>query len=461
MKPCDGIGGRAGAVLFLAVWAVCAPRPAGAQPERYVLDVRVDPERGHLSASARVSVQVADGASSISFDLHETFRILECAVDERPVRCTRTEPPPPGGAPASRKLTVELPSGSRRDLVHLAIRYEGKLRNLPSWGQPDAQGPFMDDALTPDRVELALYSAWYPSFGFGPTFDVDLDLAIPRGWGFTCIGVERHRQESSTETRTRWEARSVNDVVVVASPRLRSKEIETPAGRVVMHHTRLPGAFVLKEGRETERTLRLFTEVLGPPSGGGTVQHVYSPREWGQGFARPGLIVVSEGRVLRSLEEDPATSFLHDHAHEAGHFWWRFGAGQGDWINETFAEYFSLLAVRSLLGEDEFRKILDRERQDVRGLPADAPALAVVPFRNDGPGYTIRYHKGALMLDAFRRRLGDEPFFEACRRFYERIRGRSVGTSDFRAHWREGLGNDELLSAWLDSPGSAPVPPVQ
>jgi hypothetical protein len=461
MKPCDGIGGRVGSALLLAVAAVCASRPADAQPERYVLYVRLDPERGHLSASARVSVRLAEGASAISFDLHETFRILECTVDGEPVRCARVEPPPPGGAPTSRRVTAALPSGRGRELVHLEIRYEGRLRNLPSWGQPDAQGPFMDDALGPDRVELALYSAWYPSFGFGPTFDVDMDLAIPRGWGVTCIGVKRDRRESSSETTMRWEARSVNDVVVVASPRLRSKDIETSAGRVLIHHTRLPEGFLLKEGRETERTLRLFTEVLGESSGGRTVQHVYSPRDWGQGYARPGLIVVSEGRVLRSLEEDPDTSFLHGHAHEAAHFWWRFGAGQGDWINETFAEYFALLAVRSIQGEDEFRKILDREREDVRGLPADAPALAVVPFGNDGPGYTIRYHKGALMLDAFRRRLGDDVFLRACRRFYERIEGRSVGTPEFRAHWREVLGDDTLLSAWLDSPGNVPVLPLK
>jgi hypothetical protein len=459
MRPCDAIGGRVGSALFVAVAVVCASRPASAQPERYVLDVRLDPEHGHLSASARVSVRLADGASALSFDLHETFRILECTVDGEPVRCARVESPPGEGAPGTRRVTATLPSGPRRDLVRLEIRYEGRLRKLPSLGQPDAEGPFMDDALGPDRVELALYSAWYPSFGFGPVFDVDMNLAIPRGWGVTCIGRERDRRESSAETTTRWEARSVNDVVVVASPRLRSKDIDTSAGRILIHHTRLPEAFLLKEGRETEQTLRLFTGILGESSGGQTVQHVYSPRDWGQGYARPGLIVVSEGRVLRALKEDPETSFLQGHAHEAAHFWWRFGASQGDWINETFAEYFALLAVRTIQGEGEFREILDRERKDVRGLPADAPALAVVPFGNDGSGYTIRYHKGALMLDAFRRRLGDDAFLRACRRFYEKIEGRSVGTPDFRAHWREVLGDEKLLSAWLDSPGGVPIPP--
>jgi hypothetical protein len=92
--------------------------------------------------------------------------------------------------------------------VHLEIRYEGRLRSLPGWGQPHAEGPFMDDALGPDRVELALYSAWYPSFGFGPTFDVDMDLAIP------AAGSHPHWRERPSESpaeTTTLEARSVND----------------------------------------------------------------------------------------------------------------------------------------------------------------------------------------------------------------------------------------------------------
>ncbi len=92
-------------------------------------------------------------------------------------------------------------------------------------------------------------------------------------------------------------------------------------------------------------------------------------------------------------------------------------------------------------------------------LPDDAPAIALVPFDNSGHGYTIRYFKGALMLDAFRRHLGDEAFSRACRGFYEAIRGRKAGTADFRAYWAGVLGDDALLRAWLDSPGSLPLPP--
>jgi aminopeptidase N len=93
----------------------------------------------------------------------------------------------------------------------------------------------------------------------------------------------------------------------------------------------------------------------------------------------------------------------------------------------------------------------------VSALPDDAPAIAVVPADNSGDGYAIRYDKGALMLEAFRQRLGDRAFLQACRGFHEAIRGRKAGTSDFRAYWSAVLGEDTLLTSWLDSPGGRPV----
>jgi len=443
--------------FLLAVVGLAAPAE-GARPKRYALDVRVNPETRHVGVTGRVSVQLDKGESAFSFELHDAFRIGTCTIDGQSERCSPVQPGPEGGTTVSRRITVQLPKGVRGNLVDLEIAYAGEVRDRPSWGTPGADGPFMDDAVGPDRVELALYSSWYPSFGFGPTYDVELRVTVPRGWSVACIGDEEERHEAPEGTTTRWAAPSVNDVVIVGSPQLRSKDVTTSAGRVRISHTRLPETFLLREAREAERTLDLFARLLQESPGGRTVQHVYSPRRWGQGFARPGLIVMSEGRVLEALEKEPETSLLYGHAHEAAHFWWRFGSGQGDWINETFAEYFALIAVREIQGENVFQQALDERRQRVRALPADAPALAVVPAFGGGDGYTIRYEKGALMLEAFRSHLGDKVFFDTCRRFYERFKGRSAGTDDFRAFWSGAFKADALLRSWLDSPGRGPGP---
>jgi hypothetical protein len=440
--------------ILLSVGVVMADgsvASAGAVEVRgYALEVRLDPGRQHVGVDGRVSLHPGQGESAFSFGLHETFRISRCTIDGQSARCRR-----PGGN-GGREVSVELPQGTRPGVVDLELAYEGAIENRPGWGDPRGEGPFMDDSAGPDRVELAIYSNWYPVFGFGHVFDAELELGMPPGWGVTCIGQRIGGGEEGGAT-TRWEARAVNDLVIVASPGLRSKDVATAAGTVRIHHTRLPDRFLDRMAQETEQTLLLFSKLLGGASGDGVLQHVYSPRDWGQGFARPGLIVSSEGRVLRALAEDPEASFLYGDAHEAGHFWWRFGAGQGDWINETFAEYFALVALQSIQGEDSYQEALARRRDTVAGLPEDAPPLAAV-LMSDQNAYTVRYEKGALMLHALRERLGDEAFFRASRRFYESIRDSpGAGTDEFRGFWKDALGDEALLSAWLDSSGSGPA----
>lgn len=223
----------------------------------------------------------------------------------------------------------------------------------------------------------------------------------------------------------------------------------------------MPEKFIEGEVQQIASVVKLYTDRLGETNiPGGTVRHVYSPKRKGQGkagTARPGLIVTSEGVTLESLGSDPHFSLFQPIAHEIAHFWWNFGAGQGDWINEASAEYFSAIAVQRISSETEFKSILEDYRKQVRELPADAPPLATVPFINDNVGYVVRYFKGALMLDQLRETLGEENFFPACREFFQTYKGKSIGTSEFRSFWKAKLaGRGKLVDVWLDSRGGLP-----
>jgi hypothetical protein len=134
------------------------------------------------------------------------------------------------------------------------------------------------------------------------------------------------------------------------------------------------------------------------------------------------MIVTSEGRTLDALNKDPGYSLFSGIAHEIGHFWWSFGTGQGDWINETFAEYFSLIAEQKISTN------------------------------------TVRYYKGSLMLDYFRNLLGNEKFFKICREFYQKFNQTEIGMAEFRSFWGEKLGvHKKELNIWLDSKGGIPA----
>jgi len=167
------------------------------------------------------------------------------------------------------------------------------------------------------------------------------------------------------------------------------------------------------------------------------------------------MIVASEGRMLEELARNPKFSLLQDLGHELAHFWWNFGAGQGDWINETFAECSSAFAVEQIVSEEQFQKVLEAYRTAVRELPADAQTLGQVLF--DGSGFVVRYYKGSLMMDVIRQAMGNDAFAAASREFFKTYTGKSIGTEEFRSFWKRKLPDKkDLVDLWLDSTGGVP-----
>jgi aminopeptidase N len=442
---------------WILMFALSAGLALAQTPGAYELGVVIHPESGKIDVTGRVSVELdRPGQESFAFHLNEAFRITSLKINDLEAEYVFEDDTPSRMTPTARKVSVRLPAGIRSQYVEMSISYSGKLEVLPPFGTPDSDGPFLDDTINSSRVELANYSSWYPSFGFGARFETDVEISIPNEWTIACIG----KASAQTDRSMRFTAKAANDIVIVASPRFKVKEVDTDSGSVLIYHTRLPERFVLREAEETEKTLRFYTGELGsPPLSDGVVKHVYSPRELGQGgYARTGMTVASEGRVLELLADNPDASLLRGMAHELGHFWWNFGTGQGDWMNETFAEYFSLLAVKEIQGHETFEAALAQRKNAVLELPLDAPPLATVPASNDGHGYTVRYYKGALMLDHFRRLMGDEAFFDTCRGFYQQNKDKRVGTASFRASWTKALGNyEEWVGKWLESGGPSPV----
>ena len=111
-----------------------------------------------------------------------------------------------------------------------------------------------------------------------------------------------------------------------------------------------------------------------------------------------------------------------------------------------------------IVSEEQFQKVMEGDRSEVRALPADAPSLAKVPF--DGSGFVVRYYKGSLMLDSIRQTMGNDAFAAAAREFFQTYTGKSIGTAEFRSFWKEKLGgNKAFIDVWLDSGGGLPQVP--
>ena len=427
----------------------------------YDLTVRIDPAQGFIQVHGNIAVPVEAGAKSLQFGLHETFEIKKLLVSNHAAKFSFQ----PGDSspifPATKKVMVNLPASLPAGQVQLEIEYGGRLRQIPEFGTFPDQKQAMDDQINARLVELANYSSWYPRFSvFGRPIKTELEVSLPKGWLAICSGKKLGERDEDGRAVTRWSAEQDTDILIAAAPNFKGTVIPLADGQIAVYYTQLPEEFVDRDADQLAAVMNLFTGGLGNttiPSG--IVKHVFSPMRKGQGragIARPGMIVTSEGRVLEELAEDPKYSLLQDVAHEIAHFWWNFGAGQGDWINEAFAEYASAFAVGQMVSQQQFRKVLEGYRKQVGELPADAPSLAKVPF--DGSGFVVRYYKGSLMLDSIRQTMGDTAFGGAVREFFQTYKGQSIGTAEFRNFWKQKLGQRaELVDLWLDSTGGVPA----
>ena len=431
-------------------------------PVSYDLKVTIEPSQGNIEVRGRIELPLeSPRAGDLQFGLHETFAIKQLSVNSQIVNFSYSPREFTPINPATRNVVVQLPSGISEDKIHLDIQYGGHLKKIPEFGTYSDQKQALDDQINSRLVELANYSSWYPQFfAYGHPIAIHLEVSLPQGWIAICSGKRINDYPKGGRTITRWSSPKDTDILIAAAPTYKEKSIRVSGAEVEVYYTRMPEEFLENEMRQIVDVMKLFTKYLGETTiPGGTIKHVFSPKRRGQGragIARPGMIVTSEGLTLGELAKDPKFSLFQDIAHEIGHFWWNFGSGQGDWINEAFAEYFSAIAVQKILSEKQFDAVLEQYRKEVRELPANAPPLSTVPF--DGSNFVIRYYKGSLMLDRLRHVMGDEQFFRASRDFFQRYKGQSIGTAEFRSFWNGRLeDHNKPLDVWLDSTGASPL----
>jgi len=156
-----------------------------------------------------------------------------------------------------------------------------------------------------------------------------------------------------------------------------------------------------------------------------------------------------------SFEEYP-TFFL---AHEMAHQWWGQAVGwknyHEQWISEGFAQYFAALYGRKERGDDGFRSILQQMRSTaIQASPQGAIYLGyrLGHIKADGRVFrSLVYNKGAMVLHMLRRLVGDAPFFDGLRVFYNEWRFRKAGTDDFRRAMEKATGRDlaRFFEDWI------------
>ena len=148
-------------------------------------------------------------------------------------------------------------------------------------------------------------------------------------------------------------------------------------------------------------------------------------------------------------------------AHELAHQWWGDSVTAADWddvwLSEGFATYFHGLFVEGLGGADALREHMARAAATVKEASAKRPGTVVEPSVAEPAAKLspFTYQKGAWVLHMLRRKLGDETFFRALRRYYAAHAGSTATTEDLRHALEAASGQDlaAFFRQWLHRQG--------
>jgi aminopeptidase N len=157
--------------------------------------------------------------------------------------------------------------------------------------------------------------------------------------------------------------------------------------------------------------------------------------------------VAMENQTLSVFGAD--MSFEDAIAHELAHQWFgdsvTLASWPDIWLNEGFATYMQWLWMEHTQGEEIFNSYVDTNYQYAQSMfPPGNPAPSTL---FDGSVYI----RGALVLHALRRTVGDELFFNILSTYYQRYQYSNASTEDFITVAEEVSGQDlgSFFDGWL------------
>ncbi len=330
-------------------------------------------------------------------------------------------------------LPEAIPAGGSR---RISFRYEA---------------PFLARSGGDNRWELQLASAWYPQ-----------PPALRAAAFHTFHGVVRAKKPlvpfASGETVRRAEDGAWN----VVETRLRRPVpfVAVVAGAYTVQEDTQDGvvcriaSYGVSKERSGAKLLNLFHKMrrfyepyFGPfPWKEYTILEV--PR-WGFGQAPPGMMRITREAFQANVLGDDVAAFFSGGinerlAHEIAHSYWGYGvwgATENDqWIEETFAEVSAGRLIEEMKDRSDYTRLANIWRTRAK----DASSLAPVALANDvtrkvefydssdlwADRFYLTYFKGAVLLEAIRKEIGDDAFFTVLKSFQRSFEKRPAVTTD-------------------------------
>ena len=401
-------------LITAALLAMCmlgSARGAETGGFHYRLQVRIEPALHRLEAEAWIQHPPAS-----PFYLYKGLSVREVIADGKsvPFHLDSSAAPLPY-SPMASAVAVDA-----KDVQQLQVKYSGEISEVVSG----------INLITPDLVELAFYTAWFPVYEGIKWYTFELEANLPQGFVTTTNGLEKSRRSEPGRSVTHWTSYEPGiDMVLLASPYLKRLAGGGQDTAVEIYYRRLPPEVLQSKIDGLGAGMARLTSLYGPPRVKGILRLAYSPRD-GWGYSRIPLIVVSEERARGVFSEaNGEANDFRDNSHEMAHFWWIVSdpTTPNDWISEGLAEFTAFRLTEERFGQTFAEARLAEYRQNAS---QNKTTCAIAETTGDSPDREVnRYDKAALMFLEARRRFGEAALDKVLKTIYERFGGTGQATT--------------------------------
>jgi hypothetical protein len=380
---------------FLFALLIAAPLAA---PSRIVGDVSIRLRDSTLHAALRYDYVALDDVKTIDLLINKSFSVPKASCPVCGAHRIESDDP----AILHIDLTTPAAKGTH---LPLTLEYEGSIADS-----------YKSDVAF---LELGLDDFWYPvhpRIGESDfTYRLNVRVDEPR-FAIVTNGVATKRRHGWLIT-SRVPDMDIGIILGRNLDRIRDGGIEIVTKNVPPE---IPKQLV----GDMRRVLDFYNTTFGASSPERAVTGVFRPhvsRPGQGGYFRKGYF------VLPPLTG--AAAMMPNIAHELAHHWWIHAGQQNAWLNESFAEYSAMMAMRQLRGQAAFDAMIEEKRKRIANLTL--PAIYGFDRTKDRRSTPmVFYVKGPLLLNALEKEIGQARFNELLRRAVEE---RIVDTDSFVA----------------------------